>query len=510
MLGGTRRRLVVLIGRLRRFQRRRVRAFRAWLEHTRNLLHLSVLLLMPLVLGLVTALSNAVQELPFLLFPPLASGAYTLFAQPESRYASPRRFVGGLTAGAVCGWLALELTAVLRYQPSSGGFSVDPFAVGLAVFLTGAVTWGLDMEEASAFAAALLVQVTDFTATSRWTYVVSVFLSSAIVAAIFVVWRSRFYERRDRYLYQSTNGDDHVLVPMRTEGADRTAMLGAHLAAAHDAGKVVLLDLVGDAETAAAESELLDRDADRLRAADGGEPTGSNTEGGDPEGSATADRPVSDAVTGDDGIAARARRLEERASDIETQVGVPCEVVIAVADGSPATTVIRTAHEVNCDLIAAPYEERHGSLSPFVRALFRGSTDVLVHRSAGDRTRWRRVMVPVRRAGDVAHAMVDFALRLTGRTGQVSVCNCIEPRRGRREAEEMLADLVEPFDGPIESRVARQPIESFLADHGPHYDLVFMGASMDRSAASRLVSPPTFERIQDIDCDVAIVDRNYE
>ena len=512
MVGGAKRRLLVLVGRVRRFQRRRVRAFRAWIEHTGNLLHLSVLLLLPLVLGLVTALSNAVQELPFLLFPPLASGTYTLFAQPESRYASPRRFVGGLTAGAACGWLALEATAALGSRPAPGGFSVDPIAVGLAVFLTGAVTWALDTEEASAFAAALLVQVTDFTATSRGTYVLSVFLSSAFVAAVFVVWRSRFYERRAQYLYQSTKGDDHVLVPMRTDRADRTAMLGARLAAAHDAGKVVLLDLVGDAETAAAESELLDRDAARLggrKASDGSEPTGSVERPSDGDGSAT-DGPGPGVATDDGAVAARATRLEERASDIETRVGVPCEVVVAVTDGAPAATVTRTAAEVNCDLIAAPYEERHGALSPFVRALFRGHTDVLVHRSTGERTRWRRIMVPVRRAGDVAHAMVDFALRLTGRTGQVSVCNCIEPRRGRREAEEMLADLVEQFDGPIESRVSRQPIEAFLADHAPHYDLVVMGASMDRSAASRLVSPPTFERIQDVDCDVAIVDRNYD
>jgi hypothetical protein len=209
-------------------------------------------------------------------------------------------------------------------------------------------------------------------------------------------------------------------------------------------------------------------------------------------------------------VAERATRLEERANDIETQIGVPCEVVIAVADGSPAAATIRTAHEVNCDLIATPYEERHGSLSAFVRTLFRGDVDVLVHRSRGGRTRWRRVMVPVRRAGDVAHAMIDFALRLTGQTGHVSVCNCIEPNGSRRVAEEMLSDLVEPFVGPLESRVSRQPIEEFLADHASQYDLVLMGASMDRSAASRLVSPPTFERIQDLDCDVAVVDRNYD
>jgi hypothetical protein len=41
------------------------------------------------------------------------------------------------------------------------------------------------------------------------------------------------------------------------------------------------------------------------------------------------------------------------------------------------------------------------------------------------------------------------------------------------------------------------------------YDLVIIGASRDRSVASRFVSPPTFERIGDLDADVAILDRNF-
>src|SRR6056297_2419803 len=110
MFDGLKRRLTIALGRVRRVERREIREFRGWLENTRNLLHLSILLLMPVVLGLVTAFSNAVEELPFLLFPPLASGTYTLFAQPESKYASPRRFIGGMTTGALCGWAALEIT----------------------------------------------------------------------------------------------------------------------------------------------------------------------------------------------------------------------------------------------------------------------------------------------------------------------------------------------------------------------------------------------------------------
>ena len=72
----------------------------------------------------------------------------------------------------------------------------------------------------------------------------------------------------------------------------------------------------------------------------------------------------------------------------------------------------------------------------------------------------------------------------------------------------MLEDLVETFEGNLETRVARAKIEDFLEENAPGYDIVFIGASRDRSAASRLISPPTFERIQDIEVDVAIVDRN--
>ncbi|MEF8786092.1 MAG: HPP family protein, partial [Haloarculaceae archaeon] len=72
----------VLLDRFRRFERRELRALRHWLAQTSNLVHLSILLLVPLVIGLVTALANAVGTLSFLLYPPLASGAYTLFANP--------------------------------------------------------------------------------------------------------------------------------------------------------------------------------------------------------------------------------------------------------------------------------------------------------------------------------------------------------------------------------------------------------------------------------------------
>lgn len=53
-----------------------------------------------------------------------------------------------------------------------------------------------------------------------------------------------------------------------------------------------------------------------------------------------------------------------------------------------AAATRQVAHDTDCDLIAASYEERHGGLSPAVRDLFECELDVLVHRSAGGRTDW--------------------------------------------------------------------------------------------------------------------------
>ncbi|MFB6172343.1 MAG: HPP family protein [Haloarculaceae archaeon] len=495
--------------RIERIRRREIREFRAWVENTQNLVHLSVLLLLPLVIGVVTALSNAIEALPFLLFPPLASGTYTLFAHPEEKYASPRRFVGGITAGAVCGWLALEFSARFWYRVDPSAFQVHAGAAAFSIFLTGLVTWALDVQEPTAFSSALLVLATDVieqgsssielfgTALSLPTlFVLNVFLYTSLVAIVFVVWRDHFYERRARFLYQSTKGGDHVLVPMRGENPEPTAMLAARLAAAHDAGKVVLLDVVDRTDVTATEAELrAERVADRVETV-----RGPVVDGGD---ASLTDRAEDLAAS------TAASALETQARRIETSVGVPCEVVVAVAGQDPAAATIQTARETNCDLICTPYETRYGALAPFVRELFAGPTDVLVHRSADGRLRWKRVLVPVRRAGNIAHSMIDFALRLVGQTGRISVCHCITGENQRRRAERMLADLVETFEGNVETRVARMDIEDFLDATADQYDLVIIGASMDRTAASRFISPPTFERIQDVNTDVAILDRNY-
>lgn len=518
MAGPVRDRLRAVFARARRVERRETRELRRWVEQTSTLVHLSVLVFVPLLIAVVTALSNAVGSLSFLLFPPLASGTYTLFANPEGKYASPTQFVAGLTVGALCGWGALVASAAVGLPGGTGVLGVGAVEAGLAVFSASVATWALEIEVPSAYSTALLGLLVP--PGQEAAFAVSVVVASSIVAAVFTVWRERFYEQRAKFLYESTSGDDRVLVPMRGENPDATAMFGARLAAAHDAGKVILLDIVSDADVAAAERDLLD-DRRRATRADGGESdearrTDGRSDGAD-EGSheadagggLAADRDL-EAVAADQAVAQAATHLEMRAAEIETQVGVPCQVVVAVDGRSPTATVRKTAAEVNCDLIAAAYEERHGALSPYLRGLFRGDTDVVVHRSQAGRTRWKRVLVPVRQASDVAHSMLDFASRLAGRSGRVSVATCITGgrERERRRAEEMLADLVEAFEEGFETRVSTLPIEKYLAENADDFDLVIMGASTDRSAASRFVSPPTFERIQDLEADVAIVDRN--
>lgn len=461
MFDGVIARLVAAVRRLRRLERREIAEFRRWLQHTGNLLHLTVLVAVPLLIGLVTLISNALTELSFLLFPPLASGAYTLFSDPEGRYASPKKFVVGLVVGACCGWAALGIAALVPAFPTVA--TVSPGSAALSIFLTGAATWLLDVEEPAAFSTALLVLVTDDA--SPEAYVTSVAVFGGLVAVVFSLWRSRFYERRAQYLYDTAHADDQVLVPMRGDHdrAETVALFGATLAAAHDAGKVVLLAVFDESESEADDPSL------------------------------------------DDAASETATRLEETARTIRTRAGVPCEVV--VARGAAVPTTVETASNTNCDLVVTPYEEERGLLSPYVRGVFDSRYDAIAFRATTGRRRWRRILVTVSRPGDTAHAMLDFAARLAGRSGSLSVCTCIDAEVERRRAEKRLADLAETVDVDVETRVARSRITDFIGANAGAYDLLLVGSSGERSRASRFLSPPTFERLHDVDCDVAVVDR---
>ncbi|WP_227133782.1 HPP family protein [Halorubellus salinus] len=494
MFEGWRPRLWSAWRRVRRIERRELQEFRNWVEHTGNLLHLSVLAFVPLLIAFVTYVSQVSEDVSFLLFPPLASGTYTLFANPESKYASPVRFVGGLTAGALCGLFAVRTTGVLPWTTGSPAATATSAAV--AIFAVGTVTWAADVEAPSAFSAALLTLVADYGEVVP--YVLGILVASSFVAGVFYAWRELFYDRRAQYLYQTTKGDDHVLVPVVGDQGREAALFAARLAAAHEAGKVVLLDVVADEDVAAAEDAIVAE-----RRSDGaavGNEDAANDDGG--VGSTAAE--AREQVAGQ-----AAMRLERLASRIRTQVGVPCEVVVASAASGRTNVTLRAAEEANCDLVVAPYEESHGSLSPYLKGLFDAPVDVVVFRSGDDELdrEWRRVLVAVGRPGDTAHAMLDFATRVAGRAGALAVCHCIDAESQRRRAEAMLANLVETFDVGFETRVSRASIERFLGANATQYDLVVVGASTDRSAASRFLAPPTFERITDVETDVAIVHR---
>ncbi len=489
-----------LYRRARRIERDEIGAVRDWIEHTDNLIHVSVLVFLPLLIGLVTYLSNLLEGvLPFLLFPPLASGIYSLFADPESEASSPRRFGGGLTLGAVCGWIALELATGYWYDVPPGRLRIHAGAAAFSVLLTGVLAWILDLEESAAFSTALLVLVTG---AGQPVYVLSVAVSTLLIAGVFIVWRERFYERRGEYLYQTTKADDHVLVPVRGETADATAALGARLASAHDAGKVVLIDVLGTETMEAAQADLVgDGSADAAGETD----DRTDNDQGDTDAAATAT--VTSAEEVKEAASTEASTdLEARSRAIESEFDVPCEVIVAFGGPDPGTTVLEAARDTNCDLIATPYEENGDVLDGFIQTLFRGEMDVLVHRSTDGQTDWSNALVPVRKAGDVANAMIDFAGRLVGGS-EVAVCHCIGSGRDRRRAEAMLANLADTAAEGIETRISGTPIEEFLGRNDDQYDIVFLGASTDRSAASRFVSKPTFKRVGDLDTDVAVVHR---
>jgi hypothetical protein len=212
-------------------------------------------------------------------------------------------------------------------------------------------------------------------------------------------------------------------------------MFAARLAAAHEAGKVVLLDVVDDEGTAAAEEVILATEPDVTLATDH-DPPGDTPAGADVAGPA---REAAD-------------RLEAQAAAVRARVDVPCEVV--VASGDPVDTALATADETGCDLIVTPFErDADGSLAPFPTAMLDGPIDAVVFRSWSGVERWKRIMVPVARPGDSAHAMIDFAERLAGDRGHVSVCTCIDSEVDRRPAENRLANLVETTRGEVETRV---------------------------------------------------------
>jgi HPP family. len=493
------------------------------------------------LIGFVTYLSNQLPILSFLLFPPLAAGTYTLFSDPEGRYASPIRFISSLSVGALCGLIATVITQV-SYIGGDGAI-VQPGSAALAIFLTGVVTWFARIEAPSAFSTALLTLITGDV--EPVTYVLSIMLASVVIAVVFVIWRDEFYEQRAQYLYETVQADDHVLIPMRGDHNDQTALFGAQIAAAHETGKVVLLDTVSG-EDPDSEQKGLDNAEIQHQSRQQNNHQRGQTPDEDIESSSNT---VQSNTAGEDGVKSgimakrnpqasigkninanenntdtntqaeqketintveAVDRLEQYVTTIETQVGIPCDTVVATGD--PVSATSQTAETANCDLVVMPYEEENGNLSPYVQGVFKRPIDAIAFRSETTVNSWQRILVFVVRDGDTAHGMIDFATRLAGREGMVSVTTCISRESERRDAETRLDQLVETVDVDvdIETRVARSSIEQFMSANADSYNLVMLGSSGDRSVASRFISPPTFEQIHTIDIDVAVFDPGRE
>lgn len=476
-----RARLSSVSHRVRRIERRELGEFQSWIENTGNLLHLSVLFFVPLLIGTVTWLSGATAIISFLVYPPLASGTYTLFADPEGKYSYPLKFVGGITTGALCGWVALEFTTRFVYAVPTGEVGLHAGSAALSVFLTAIGTWTFDLEEPTAFSTALLVLISG---SHQFLYVINVAISSIIIAIAYTGWHRYFYTQRARYIYQSTKNSDHVLVPLRADSDPSTAIFAAKVAAAHEAGKVVLLRTVSSKEMEATE------DAVRSQ-----------------QFVATDDEDVLSSLADEHIEQQTLEELDSVKQEINQVVDVPCEAVVAVEGRSRAQTILDAAREATCDLVVHPYATDDGRLTKTIRTLFNDEINVIVYRSTGSLREWTRILALVRKPGDIAHMILDFSQRIVPDIGSITVCNCTADAIPLRSAEEMLRNLVETFAQPFDIHVAHTSVEEFLDQHSRRYDLVVIGASSTRSPASRFLSPPTFERIEECDCDLAIVHR---
>ena len=475
--------------RLRRVARYQRIAAGRWLERTSNLIHLSVLVFVPLLIAVVTWLSNTADLVTFLLFPPLAAGTYALFSNPAD--ASPRQFVAGITAGAVCGWVAVRAVGASPPAATSVGLTgaISPAGAALSVLLAAVVTWVVGVDEPSAFSTALLVLVTG---SGQLVYVAGVATSSVLVAAGFVLYRERIYERRAEYLYRTVRSDDAVLVPLWDEPGEAVAHFGARIAGAHDAGKVVLVGSVASPESDPATAE-----SNGSAAVDGGPigemPTDSGLIGGVPTDSSLIDG----TSIGVGSTAETVDRLERLASALRTAYDVDVEVAV-VHSTDRARDALAIASDTGCDLIAAPYDPDDPTA---FESLFQGEIDVIGFHSTADRTAWADALVGIRSQNGVGRASIDFATRVASR---VSLCHAVADADKRRAAERMLDTMADAFGSATETRVTTRPLVEFLNDATADYDLLVVGASTDRSGVSRAVTPPTYRGV-DPECDLAVV-----
>lgn len=411
---------------------------RRWLADASHLVHVSVLIVLPLIIFLVIEL-RTLSRISYFVFPPLASAAFTIFFDPDGTYSTAPRLVGGLTLGAAVGWLSFHL------------FGFGGLSAGMSVFLTGLVTWPLDLEHPSAFSTALLAVVLR---ADSLLYIGAVFASTLLVAVLFAAWRRYVYEERAQYLYDAIRDEDRILVPVRDRSDAAVVQVCAQIAEAHDAGRLVLLSLPGDEELLDAVAPETDLPVERVVPAPGTDPL-------------TA---VRDAIDRYD-----------------------CSVVGVGWEEPPAGD----------------------QLSPFTRDLFGLDTDVLVFRLDGDSGPWRDAFVPVRGAGKVSRLMVEIGSRIVtaGTVSATTVIDDERQRRNaEKQLFDLVSAFQHTFtdrEDLIDTRIidaADHDVEQVLVDTSEQYDVTLIGASTDRPLLSRILTPPTItEIVHDLDTPLIIV-----
>lgn len=380
---------------------RSLRGLRRWLSDTSNLTHFSVLVFAPFLVIVLIEL-GVLSHISYLLFPPLAAATFTLFFEPEDIYSELHRVTVGLWIGAFVGWLMFELIGF-------GGVSA-----GLAIFFTGIVTWLTGTEHPSAFSTSILAVVLR---TDSFVYVVAVIVSTSFVAAVFYLWKTRFFERRSSILYESTWSDDRILVPVDTEAGPELG-LPARIAGAHENGQLVLVQSVEDASEEAAD------------------------------------------------------RLEELAAGIREEHDLRVEVAVVQSDRPLHADLLEVVDRYDCDSVFLSWQRRQDiDLQP----LFDHRVDVMLLCADGPVERVHDVLVPVPEDRRLSHVLVDIGLRVT--EGTVCISAMIGSEDDRRPTEQRVLDIIDGFDGSFETRVANTggSVVDLICRESTEYDLVVMG-----------------------------------
>lgn len=192
--------------------------------------------------------------------------------------------------------------------------------------------------------------------------------------------------------------------------------------------------------------------------------------------------------------------IESIAKKLEDRFKIRTEIAI-IKEKDPKA-VLEVAKKYSCDIIVSSWEEKQ-----FTQKLFEGDCDVVALEGA-EKIKQKKMedsLVPIREENELSHLMIELASRLTD---TVSVLKIIERKKELRSAEKEIEELIDGFRGHFETRVrhATKPIEDIISKTSIEYDIMFIGASTDRTAVSRLLSPSILEKVvEKVDIPIVIV-----